>query len=54
MKSNCEKCIIIDNGIKLYYECCCEEDRKTKEKDDMRAKKEGYVEINGRWIKRKK
>lgn len=48
---NCEKCIYWDNGSKFYFECCCEEDKKQVLKDDEEAKKNGYVEINGRWIK---
>ncbi len=51
---NCEKCIYWDNSNKFYFECCCEEDRIQVLKDDEEARKNGYVEIDGRWIKIKK
>ncbi len=50
---NCEKCIYFDEGKKCYFECCCEEDRKQVLIDDERARQDGYVEIDGRWIKLK-
>ena len=40
----CKKCFLI--------ECCCEADRLQVIADDERAKKEGYTEINGRWVKK--
>lgn len=40
----CGKCMLI--------ECCCEADRLQVIKDDEEARANGYVEINGRWIKR--
>lgn len=42
--SACEKCSLI--------ECCCEADRLQVLADDARAKADGFVEIDGRWIKR--
>jgi hypothetical protein len=42
----CKTCFLI--------ECCCEADRLQVIADDERAKKEGYIEINGRWVKNKK
>jgi hypothetical protein len=42
----CKVCFLI--------ECCCEADRLQVIIDNERAKAEGYVEINGRWIKKKK
>lgn len=44
-KSNgtCEKCKL--------YECCCEADRLQVIEDDERARADGYVEIDGRWVK---
>lgn len=51
---NCEKCFYIDDGKKVYFTCYCEEDRKQVEADNERARSEGYIEVNGRWIKKKK
>jgi len=48
---SCEKCIYIDNGIKTYFECCCEFDKIQILADDARATKDGFVYVNGRWIK---
>jgi hypothetical protein len=39
----CGKCFLI--------ECCCEEDKLQVIKDDERARLDGYIEINGRWVK---
>jgi len=50
-KMSCEKCIYIDNGIKTYFECCCEFDKIQILADDARATKDGFVYVNGRWIK---
>lgn len=51
MEDKCEKCCVRDGDNKMYYECCCAEDAITVMKDNERARREGYVEVNGRWIK---
>lgn len=48
---NCEVCVYYDNGVKSHFECCCEFDRKQVLDDIERVKNEGYIEVNGRWIK---
>lgn len=50
----CESCFYKDGEIKVYYECCCEYDRLQVQEDDERARKEGLIEFDGRWIKQKK
>jgi len=52
--TKCEKCFYKDGDIKVYYECCCEYDRLQVQKDDERARREGFIESNGRWIKKSK
>jgi hypothetical protein len=42
----CEKCHLI--------ECCCEADRLQVIADDARARAEGLVEVDGRWVKQPK
>jgi hypothetical protein len=49
---SCEKCSYMENGMRLYFECCCEKDRLQIIADDERAVKDGFIEINGRWIKK--
>jgi hypothetical protein len=55
---NCEKCIYFDDGVKMYFECCCEYDKNQVKIDDENAKKAGYKPVlkNGeiRWIKKNK
>lgn len=51
-QTQCEKCCVRDGDNKMYYECCCAEDAITVMKDNERARREGYVEVNGRWIKK--
>jgi len=50
----CDRCFYLEDGKKVYYECYCEADRKQVEEDDKRATKDGYVCLNGRWIKQYK
>jgi hypothetical protein len=45
-KQSCEKCYL--------YECCCEADRLQVIQDNERAKADGFIEVDGRWIKPKK
>lgn len=42
----CERCYLLD--------CCCEADRLQVIADNERARSEGFVEIDGRWIKKPK
>ena len=50
--AKCGKCFYKDGNLKVYYECCCEYDRLQVIKDDMIARNNGFIEVNGRWIKK--
>jgi hypothetical protein len=50
----CDKCFYVDNGVKIYFECCCEIDRLQVIEDENRVIRDGYKCVNGRWIKKSK
>jgi len=53
-KLNIRKPITIETCEKCYLiECCCEADKLQVIKDNERAISDGFIEVDGRWIKLK-